>query len=138
MPWIIPFIPLIAAGATVGTSVGLYEAGKGQTQQEEQAQQAQLNQEQMQQAQQNALAKQKAIQATLANAQGQSGGTLNSPGLVNLASVIAGFPGAGGDSSGSKALADYLGTGGEEGQSGTGTGSGNLVSQTYGLSGTQG
>lgn len=135
MPWIVPFIPLIAAGATAGTSVGLYEANKGDASDAAAQQEKQIQQAQLQQVQQNELQKQKAIQANVANAQEQGGGALNSPGLVNLASVIAGFPGAGGDASGSKALASYLGTG-----SGTSSGSGNenLVGATYGLNGSQG
>lgn len=133
MPFIVPFIPLIAAAATTGTSVGLYEAGKGDASDAQAAQQKQLQQSQLQQLQQNELSKQKSIQANIANAQEQGGGALNSPGLVNLASIISGFPGAGGDASAGKALSSFLGTGNDQS-----SGVGNLVSNTYGLSGGQG
>lgn len=136
MPFIVPFIPLIAAAATAGTSIGLYEANKGDASDAAAQQQKQLQQEQLQQVQQNELSKQKAIQANVANAQEQGGGALTSPGLANLASIIAGFPGGSGDSASSNALASYLGTG--SGGTSSGTGNDNLVGATYGLSGSQG
>lgn len=129
-------IPLVVAVAGIGT--GVYESDKSSSQASDAAaqQQKQLQQAQLQQTQQNELQKQKSIQANISNAQEQGGGALSAPGLVNLASIIAGFPGTGGDASGDKALASYLGTG----SSGTGSGLGseNLVGATFGLSGSQG
>ncbi len=61
MPWIVPFIPLIVAGAGA-TTAGLTLAGVGQPNQDAMAreQQKQLNDAKMAQAQQDAKDKQKA------------------------------------------------------------------------------
>lgn len=166
MPWIVPFIPLIVAGAGA-TTAGLTLAGVGQPNQEAIArqQQKQLNDAKMAQAQQDQQSKQKAILGNLANAQEQGGGALNSPSLTELAATIAGLPGEAGGPSGTGAINAYLGTPpagtGTSGGTGTGPGtgsgggisdiiqqllsrsggggnSGNLVSETYGLNGSTG
>lgn len=133
---IIPFIPLIAAGVGGGVTLGTELAGVGQPSSNLAQQQQQLQTAQQQQAQAASLQQQKAIQANLANSQEQTGGEVNAPGLVSLASIISGLPGAGSNtpnSPGSNALAGFLGTG-QQPNSGE-----NLVSATYGsLNGGQG
>jgi hypothetical protein len=122
--FIIPLIGLAVAGTSTGLS--LADVGTGSPQK---AADQQLLQQQQQQAAADQLQKQKAIQATLANSQEQSGGFLQTPQLVNLASVIAGLPGeATQPNTGGKAAATYFGTPSDT----------NLVSSTYGLSGGQG
>jgi hypothetical protein len=132
MPALVPFIPLIvgAVGGTVG-GLQLADVGTGSPQKDAQAQ---LTKDQQMQSQADQMAKQKAILASLPNAQEQGGGSLQSPELVNLASIIAGLPGEGNaPNTGGKALSAFLG----QGDSASGTG-GNLVSSTYGINGSQG
>ena len=135
MPAVVPFIPLIIAGATAGTEIGMTAAGVGQpstgdaTKQLQQAQEAQARADREQ--------KTRAIQASLANAQEQGGGALSAPSLTDLASVIAGFPGESSTSAGTTALNKYLGLNPNTGTS-TGLGGDTMVGSTFGLSGTQG
>lgn len=135
MPAIIPFIPLIAAGVGAATAgVSLYESGQqaDAAKKAEQQQQDQLKQQEQLQSAQDAQARQKMIQANLANAQTQSGGSVNAPTLVDLAGIIAGVPGSGTSGEGKQALSKYLGTG-DEGGSGT-----NFATATASLNGSQG
>ena len=126
---ILTIIGLAAGGVGTGLSV----AGVGQPSQGDalKKQQQLLQQEQQKQAQADAQTRQKAVLANLANAQDQTSGALAGGGLVNLASVISGLPGAAGDNTGQRALAQYLG----QSQSGQDQ---NLVGQTFGISGSQG
>ena len=135
MPWIIPFIPLITAGA--GATIGgleLAQAGTGSPMKAEEAQQQQQRQQaQQQQSAAAAQTQQKAILANLPDAQNQTGGSVNAPGLTDLAAIIAGIPGQANSSPGKSALATFLG------QQPGGSGGDNLVSSTYGtLNGSQG
>ena len=133
MPIGIPAILGIIGAVTGGVELGTSLAGVGQPSQGDALKQQQqlLQQQQQKQAQQDALGRQKAVLANLANAQDQTGGAVSGGGLVNLASVIAGLPGAATDTTGQRALSQYLGTpSSDQGQ--------NLVSQTFGLSGSQG
>lgn len=127
MPFIVPFIPLIAAAATA-TVTGVEIANQPNPNAQINAQEKLLQQQQLQTTQQNELAEQKAIQATLGNAQGQSGGSLTQPGLLGLGASIAGLPGDVGNSSGQTALNDYLGLGpsGVPAASGPGTSPGGV------------
>lgn len=137
---IIPIIGLAFGGVELGTSIaGVGKPSEGDAQKQ---MQQQLDQQKAAQDKADQQAKQKAILANLANAQNQTGGNVNNPGLVDLASIIAGLPGEATGAPGQGALSQYLGTGSG---SGTGTGSSllhkddNLVSATYGsLSGSQG
>lgn len=135
MPAIIPFIPLIAAGIGAATAgVGIYEQSKqgDQLKQEQKDQQAQLQKQEEMQSAQDAQQRQKMIQANLANAQTQSGGSVNNPTLVDLAGIIAGVPGSGTSGEGKQALSKYLGTGEDTG-SGT-----NFAGAVTALNGGQG
>lgn len=106
MPFVVPFIPLIAAAATAtvsGIEMSQRPDGSGAKKQ--------LMEAQQKQAAADAQARQKAILASLPNAQEQGGGALNAPSLTDLAAVIAGLPGESGTTAGKGALASYLGTG---------------------------
>lgn len=140
MPWIVPFIPLIAGGVTSGTQLGMGLAGVGQPSPGEAAaaQQKQMQADQLKQLQADQLAKQKMIQANLSNAQEQGGGALSGPGLTDLAAIIAGLPGESGTASGKGALASFLGTGSPVPGAATGAGPDTMVGATYGLSGGMG
>lgn len=125
MPWIVPFIPLIAAGATAGTS--LYEAqdaSANQASAQKQQQDALLKQQQTAANQAN-LTKQEAVLGAQGQTQQQTGGSLTDPGTAALTDLLAGYPGYqnGGTS----------GTGG-----GTGTGNGTSTDAGVGASGVPG
>ncbi len=120
----------LAGLATAGIGLGETVAGVGQPSSGDAAKQAQKAQEQQVAADQ--AAKQKAILASLPNAQEQGGGALSAPSLTDLASVIAGLPGEATSASGKGALNAFLGT--PVGPAGNE----NMISATYGLSGSQG
>lgn len=131
MPWsVIPLIATIATAGVGATELGMKLAGVGQPSPTEakKAQEA----AQLKQAQADADSKRKAILASLPNAQEQGGGSLTEPSLTSLASVIAGLPGEATTGAGRGALSDFLGTGQQT------SGNENMVSATYGLSGSQG
>jgi hypothetical protein len=134
MPAVVPLIVGLVSAGIGGTELGMNLAGVGQPSQG--AANAQLQKQEQQQAQQDALAKQRAIQAALPNAQEQGGGALNQPSLLNLGSVIAGLPGETNTPSGQSALTAFLGLPGSGGS--TSQQPENMVSATYGLSGSQG
>lgn len=99
MPWIVPFIPLIAAGvgaAGIGTSI--YEADKSGDAQK--AQQAALLKQQQAQAAQANLTKQEAVLGAQGQAQQQTGGSLTDSGTAALTDLLAGYPGYQSGSSG--------------------------------------
>jgi Sec-independent protein translocase protein TatA len=127
---------VLGATAAAGAGTSIYSAVKqGQAASDAQKQQQQmLQQSQQQAAAANQQAQQKAVLANLANAQAQGGGFLPEQGQLNLASVVAGMPGAGTTASGQGALAQYLGTG----AAATAPTEQNVVGSTYGLSGSQG
>ena len=92
MPWIVPFIPLIAAGvgaAGVGTSI--YEGDKSAN--AAKAQQAALAKQQQAQANQANLTKQEAVLGAQGQAQEQTGGSLTDSGTAALTDLLAGYPG---------------------------------------------
>ena len=104
MPWIVPFIPLIAAGAGLaGTGVAAYDAqdnAANQASAQKQQQQALLQQQQQQAAQAN-LTKQEAVLGAQGQAQQQTGGSLTDSGTAALTDLLAGYPGyQGGSGSG--------------------------------------
>jgi hypothetical protein len=89
MSFIVPFLPLIAAGvgaAGIGTSI--YEGDKSR-----EAAAAQLKQEQQAAASQANLAKQEAVLGASGQTQQQTGGSLTDPGTAALTDLLAGYPG---------------------------------------------
>jgi hypothetical protein len=130
MPAVLPIIIGAISAGIGGTELGMSLAGVGKPSGGDAAKAAQ--DAQLKQAQADQAAKQKAILASLPNAQEQGGGALSAPSLTDLASVIAGLPGESTTSSGKGALNAFLGT------PTTPAGSENMVSATYGLSGSQG
>jgi hypothetical protein len=124
------------AGAGIGaTELGMGLAGVGQPSagaaKDAAAKQAQADA--LKQAQADAQNRQKAILGNLPNAQEQGGGALGGLSLTDLASVMAGLPGATNTGQGRGALSTFLGSP----QTTTSTQPDNLVSATYGLSGSQ-
>jgi hypothetical protein len=96
MPFILPFVPLIAAGvgvAGIGTSV--YEGIKSSDQNsaDQAAQKAALLQQQQTQANQANLTKQEAVLGASGQEQQQTGGSLTDSGTSALTDLLAGYPG---------------------------------------------
>lgn len=94
MPFIVPFIPLIAAGVGA-TELGMSFAGGGgpdlgklQKQQQDQA-----TADAAKQAKQEADSKAQMLRASAPNAQAQVGGSLTEAPFASLTSDIAGMPG---------------------------------------------
>jgi hypothetical protein len=96
MPFIVPFIPLIAAGvgaAGVGTSIYEGIQSSDQNSADQAAQKAQLAQEQKAQANQANLTKQEAVLGAQGQSQEQTGGSLTDSGTAALTDLLAGYPG---------------------------------------------
>lgn len=96
MPFIVPFIPLIAAGvgaAGVGTSIYEGIQSSDQNSANQAAQKAQLAQEQKAQAAQADLTKQEAVLGASGQEQQQTGGSLTDSGTAALTDLLAGYPG---------------------------------------------
>ena len=105
MPFIVPFLPLIAAGvgaAGIGTSI--YEGDKSAdaSSAATAAQQKAALQQQQAQANQANLSKQEAVLGAQGQAQEQTGGSLTDPGTASITDLLAGYPGyqAGGTGTG--------------------------------------
>lgn len=101
MPWIVPFIPLIAAGATAGVGIGSIVSSDNNTASNQAAQKAQLTQEQQAQANQANLSKQEAVLGAQGQSQAQTGGSLTDSGTAALTDLLAGYPGYQSGSTGS-------------------------------------
>ena len=96
MPWIVPFIPLIAAGAGVaGAGVGAYDANNASIDQNaaQKANADALLKQQQTQANQANLTKQEAVLGAQGQAQEQTGGSLTDSGTASLTDLLAGYPG---------------------------------------------
>jgi hypothetical protein len=121
MPFIVPFLPLIAAGvsaAGIGTSI--YEADKSSDANTaaQQANQQALLQQQQAQANQANLTKQEAVLGAQGQSQQQTGGSLTDSGTTALTDLLAGYPGYQNGSSSAtgtapSAAATTLGSGGD-------------------------
>ena len=103
MPFIVPFLPLIAAGvsaAGIGTSI--YEADKSSDANAaaQQANQQALLKQQQAQANQANLTKQEAVLGAQGQSQQQTGGSLTDAGTTALTDLLAGYPGYQNGSSG--------------------------------------
>lgn len=103
MPFIVPFLPLIAAGvgaAGIGTSI--YEADKSRDANAaaQQANQQALLKQQQAQANQANLTKQEAVLGAQGQSQQQTGGSLTDAGTTALTDLLAGYPGYQNGSSG--------------------------------------
>jgi hypothetical protein len=87
MPWIVPFIPLLAAGASAGTSIGLdLSQGGGPSAQQEQT----LINQQNQSAQQKA--EQQAFRTFAPNTQAQTSGSLDAGSMSEMIAAATGSP----------------------------------------------
>jgi hypothetical protein len=91
MPWIVPFIPLIAAGATTGTEVGLQLSGALTPSTTGAANAEEIAANQAQQRQQQ-TAEQEAFKSFAPQAQAQTGGSLADPSLSSLIAQLSGSP----------------------------------------------
>src|SRR5216683_2925831 len=92
-----PIITAAGAAATVGDTI--YNATQGGGGGASQTQNTSAQAQQTLQAQQAAQQKDQAIKAQLSNAQEKTGGSLTTPGLTDLASILAGYGGQAGGSS---------------------------------------
>ena len=90
MPWIVPFIPLLAAGATAGTSIGL-DLSQGGGSSGPSAQQEQTLMNQQNQASQQKQ-EQEAFRQFAPNAQSQTGGSLSDTSLSSMIAELSGSP----------------------------------------------
>lgn len=97
LPAIAPFLTVAAAGATLGDTIynATQSGGGGASADQNAAASANATA----QAQQAAQQKQQAINAQVSNAQERTGGSLTTPGLTDLASVLAGYGGQAGGAS---------------------------------------
>ena len=108
MPFIIPFIPLIAAGAGLaGTGVAVYDANNASIDQgaAQKANAAALLQQQQASANQANLTKQEAMLGQQGQAQQQTEGSLTDSGTTSFTDLLAGYPGfQGGTSTGTSGI----------------------------------
>jgi hypothetical protein len=89
-----PIITAAGAAATVGDTI--YNATQGSGGGSGATQTADAQAQQTLQAQQAASQKQQAINAQVSNAQERTGGSVDTPGLTNFATLLAGYGGQGG------------------------------------------
>jgi len=132
MPFIVPLLPLIAAGvgaAGVGTSI--YEGIKSSDEQKaaQAADQKALLAQQQAQANQANLSKQEAVLGAQGQTQQQTGGSLTDPGTSALTDLLAGYPGyqsggtgGGGTSAGTSGTSGVNSTAGSSSPTGSPTG----------------
>jgi hypothetical protein len=120
MPQLAALIPALISAAVGGTELGLSLSGAGQP--SPHAGQAALQQQQAQFDAQQRAQQVQAIRSQLANATAQTGGSLTDTSNLNLASIIAGFPG-------------HLGAGSQPGATSLTGAPPSLVDQVFGLSG---
>ena len=136
MPIALPAVIGLVSAAIGGTELGMGLAGVGQPSpnaaKDAAAKQAQADA--LKQAQADADSKRKAILGNLPNAQEQAGGALGGLSLTDLASVMAGLPGQSNAGPGRGALSSFLGSPQTSAPTQPGE---NMVSATYGLSGSQ-
>lgn len=128
MPWIVPFIPLIAAGGSLaGAGVAAYDANNSSIDQTnaQKANQQALDASQKAQANQAALTKQQAILGAQGQEQAQTGGSLTDSGTASLTDLLAGYPGYSAPGGTSPNTTPSVGTGiAPSGVPGSGTSSG--------------
>ena len=128
MPWIVPFIPLIAAGATAGTSVGLSLSNQPDTPKGPSP--ADITKNAVQQATQTRQGQAQDAAQLLPNLQYDTGGGLSPDAYSQLSSTFSGNAGIGNSQQLQELVNKFLGTGG----SGFG-GSGGFGSTSPGLTG---
>lgn len=93
MPALIPFIPLIAAGVTGGTELGLTLSNQPDTGALKKQQEEQAAADAAKAAKADADSKAQLLRAASPNAQAQVGGSLTEAPFASLTSDIAGTPG---------------------------------------------
>jgi len=109
MPFIVPFIPLIAAGVTAGTSIGLDLSNQPSSPQQQTP--AQISQNAVQQATQQRQQQAQGAAQLLPNLQYDTGGGLSPDAYSTLSSTFSGNPGIGNSQQLQQLVQQFLGQG---------------------------
>jgi hypothetical protein len=109
MPFIVPFIPLIAAGVTAGTSIGIDLSNQDNGPKAPTP--AQISQSAVEQATQQREGQAKNAAQVLPDLQYQTGGGLSPDSLASFSATDSGNPGLQNSSQLQQLVAQFLGTG---------------------------